>query len=146
MTEKEKTVHADEFEGNRINSSSEHPYYTGDNTEFHNLVLRAMAKGVELLESIHGEIHLMREAEEKQAVQMKRLVDVVERIEGDHLVDNELLSGILHNAEGIYSASSVCRSQTIRICNGLQAALPGYLDGVKESYKDLELFKDKFTV
>ena len=131
MTEKEKTAYADELAGNRINSSSEHPYYTGDNTEFHNLVLRAMAKGVELLESIHGEIHLMREAEEKQAEQMKRLADVAERTAGDNLVKNELLSDISRNTEGAYRCTSVCQAMAIRISNGLQAIFPKFKDSFK---------------
>lgn len=146
MNEKEKTVHADEFEGNRTNSSNEQTYYTGNSNDFQNLALRALVKIVESLESLHGEFHLMREAEEKQAVHLKRLADIVERADGHILECNEFLDQISRDINGTYSATSVCRAETIRISNGLQAALPHYLDGAKESYKDLELYKDKFTV
>lgn len=111
-----------------------------------NTLVRGVAKVVTELQSIHGELTLTRQAQEKQAEQTKRLADSQERLHGDVMLMNERLTDILRNVEGTYSATSVCRALTIRISNGLQAALPSYLDGAKESYKDVELFKDKLTV
>lgn len=134
MNEKEKTVHADEFEGNRTNSTTvnngQH-YYTGNSNDFQNLALRALVKIVELLESLHGEIHLQREASEKTVSELKKIAVSLEHIEGDLLAKNDLLSEMSGDVEGIHSCTSVCRAMTIRISNGLQAVFPKFKDSFK---------------
>ena len=134
MSEEKKTVHADEFEGNRTNSTAVnngHPHYTGKNAELLNLVLRALVKTVDLLESMHGEIHLQREAQEQEVIELKKIAVSLERIDGDLLAKNDLLDRMSSDLEGTHSCASVCRAMLIRIPNGLQAVFPKFKDSFK---------------
>lgn len=86
--------------------------------------LRGLAKLVEEIQSLHGEMTLTRQAQEKQAEQTKRIADSLDRIQGDALTKNEILSELSRDVYGCHSHLAPMDSEVHRIVNGFQDLFP----------------------
>lgn len=117
MIEKEKIVHAEGLESDRINSSIEQPHYTG----FQNLMIRAASKIVETLQSLIGELKLSREALEKSATAEKRKADALDNISSSLLGIHAVLINLTEHADNCSRSLAPLESEIHRIENGLKA-------------------------
>ena len=84
------------------------------------IVFRGIAKVVEEIQSLHGETHISREADEKLVLQAKRIADSLERIEGAILITNEYLGDLSRRTENSEGHLAVIQTECSRIEYGLK--------------------------
>lgn len=122
MTEQKKTAECHDLE---VQHSAR-----GQNVSLSQIItnigtlIRGIAKLVELIETLIGEMKLNREAAEKTAKQMKRVADIFQQYENDCFTKNELLSETAKDVNHIRGHLGAIQPEIHRIVNGCKADHP----------------------